>query len=327
MKKVRLAVIGCGDIAKSMLMIFKITRGFEVVDLCDINTDRLKKQGRMFKKAVQYTDYVQMLEKTEADAVYLAVPHYLHFPMMQKALSCGMHIFCEKPITIKNENAYKIVEAADMTGLKIAVNYQYRYDGKCYRLVKAVQNNDLGKINFIRCIVPWSRGEGYFKNAPWHAVKEKSGGGTLITQGSHMLDIILWMNGCGIKRAEGVCRQLKFKNVEVEDFCFAELELENGVSVQFLSTMAAPVEGAVRLEVFGEKGYGEYTKKFVSGVRFKGVRPPKYRYGKPAVHAVQKGARDFRDAVLSSKRHLCTGRDAITVLEAVNLVYEKTKGV
>jgi predicted dehydrogenase len=135
------------------------------------------------------------------------------------------------------------------------------------------------------------------------------------------------MNGCGIKGAEGVCRQLKFKDVEVEDFCFAELELENGVPVQFLSTMAAPVEGKIRLEVFGDKAYGEYTKKLGSKVRFRGTKPSKYKCGKPALHAVQKGARDFRDSIISNKSHLCTGRDSIRVLEAVNFIYEETEGV
>jgi predicted dehydrogenase len=310
-----------------MLLVFKLTCGIKVVDLCDVNEQRLNKQGKMFRNAGRYTDYVEMIDKTKAGAVYLAVPHYLHYPMMKKALSCGKHILCEKPITIKNENAYEIVDMADKAGLEIAVNYQYRYDGKCFRLVNAVQNNDLGKINFMRCIIPWKRERKYFDNALWHASKEKSGGGTLITQGSHLLDIILWMNNCGIKVADGVCRQLKFKDVEVEDFCFAELELENGVPVQFLSTMAAPVEGAVRLEVFGDKGYGEYIKKLGSKVRFKGVRPPKYKYGKPALHAVQKGARDFRDSIISGKNHLCTGRDSIKVLEAVNFIYENTEGV
>lgn len=327
MKKVKIAIIGCGDIAKSMLLIFKLTRGFEVADLCDVNIDRLHKQGKRFKKAGLYTDFIEMLEKTTADAVYLAVPHNLHYPMMRKAISCNKHILCEKPITIKNKNAQEIVGAAEKAGLIIAVNYQYRYDSNCYRLVKAVHNGDLGRINFIRCIVPWSRNAGYFKAAPWHASKEKSGGGTLITQGSHLLDIILWMNDCGIRKAEGVCRQLKFKDVEVEDFCFADLEMENGVPVQFLSTMAAPVEGAIRLEVFGELGYGEYTKKLGSRVRFYGVRPPCYRYGNLAIHAVQKGARDFRDAVLFGKEHLCPGKEAVKTLKAVNFIYENTEGV
>lgn len=325
MKNLKIAVVGCGDIAKSMLWIFKLTGGIKVTALCDVNESRLKKAGRLFKNAGRYTDYSDMFEKADADAVYLAVPHFLHYPMMKKALEANLHIFCEKPITIETGHAHEIVSLADKAGLKIAVNYQYRYDRSCYRLVRAVQNEDLGKINFIRCVVPWSRDEGYFKNAPWHASKEKAGGGTLITQGSHLLDIILWMNGCNIKKASGVCKKMKFKDVEVEDFCFSDMELENGVPVQFLSTMAAPVEGKIRLEVYGEKGYGEYVKKGPSSVKFAGTRPPSYKYGKPALHAVQRSARDFRDAVISGGSHLCQGGEAIEVLEAVNFIYNNTE--
>lgn len=327
MKKIKIAVVGLGDIAKSMLLIFKITRGIQVVDLCDINPERLKKQGKLFKKAGTYSDYNEMFNKTTADAVYIAVPHNLHYPIMIKAIESGLHILCEKPITIKMENAIDVLEKADKADLKIAVNYQYRYDKNCHRLARAVQNNDLGNVNFIRCVVPWSRNEDYFRSAQWHASKEKSGGGTLITQGSHLLDIILWMTNGSVIKAEGVCRQLKFKGTEVEDFCSAELELSNGILVQFLSTMASPVEQAVRLEVYGEKGYGEYIKKIGSRVKFKGVKPPKYKYGKPALHAVQKGVRDFREYVLGIKTHLCTGKDAASVLEAVNFIYDNTEGV
>ena len=327
MDKIKIAVVGCGDIAKAMLIIFKLTCGIKVVDLCDINEVRLKKQGKLFKSAGQHTDYKEMFEKTKADAVYLAVPHNLHYPIMKAAITNNLHMLCEKPITIKNENAIKIVEAAEEAGLKIAVNYQYRYDSNCYKLVKAVQKGDLGKINFIRCIVPWKRNQGYFDAAPWHAVKEKSGGGTLITQGSHLLDIILWMCNSGVRKASGVCKQLKFKNVEVEDFCFAELELDNEVPVQFLSTMAAPVEGKIVLEVFGDRGYGLYTKKLGSHVRFSGIKPPRYNYGYPAVHAVQKGVRDFRDYILTGKEHLCSGREAIKVLKAVNFIYDNIEEV
>lgn len=327
MKKIRIAVVGCGDIAKSMLLIFKITKGIDVVDLCDLNIERLKKQGKLFKKAGQYTDFNKMFEETDADAVYLAVPHNLHYPIMKSAIAHKLHMLCEKPITIKTKDAIEIVDEAKKANLKIAVNYQYRYDSKCYRLVKAVQNNNLGKINFIRCIVPWKRDKDYFEAAPWHAFKEKAGGGTLITQGSHLLDIILWMCNSEIKKANGVCKQLKFKDVEVEDYCFAELELENNIAVQFLSTMAAPVEGAIVLEVFGENGFGVYTKKMGSRVKFKGIRPPKYKYGYLALHAVQKGARDFRDYILYDKKHLCSGQEAIKVLKAVNYIYDNTEGV
>ncbi|MFO7611848.1 MAG: Gfo/Idh/MocA family oxidoreductase, partial [Clostridia bacterium] len=247
-------------------------------------------------------------------------------PVMKKALEHCKHILCEKPITIKPEDALEINALAEESGLKIAVNYQYRYDANCHRLAKAVMNGDLGRILFIRCLMPWSRDESYFTKSPWHASLEKSGGGTLITQGSHLLDIILWMTGCGVKSAEAVCRQLKFRETEVEDFCSAEIVLENGTPVQFTCTMAVPVEKEIRLEVFGENGYGVYTKLKSSGVKFYGARPPKYGYGRPAVHAVQKSLRDFRDSILSGKEHLCPGSEAVRVLEAVNFIYSKAKG-
>ena len=96
--------------------------------------------------------------------------------------------------------------------------------------------------------------------------------------------------------------------------------------MQFLSTMAAPVEGKIRLEVYGDKGYGEYVKKGRSTVKFENVKPPAYKHGKPAFHAIQRSARDFRDAVLKGGKHLCQDNEAIEVLEAVNFIYSNTRG-
>lgn len=327
MGNIKFGVIGCGDIAKSMLLVFKLTRGVSVTALCDINKDRLSRAGKRFKKAELYTDYAELIEKADCDAVYIALPHYLHYPVMKKALENKKHILCEKPITINEKNAREIIEEAKASDLKVAINYQYRYDNNCHRLVRAVKNGDLGKVNFIRCSVPWSRNKKYFEMAPWHASFEKSGGGTLMTQGSHLLDIILWMSGCGIKTVSGICKRLKFIESETEDFCMVDMVLENGVPVQFLSTMAAPFEGRIRLEVFGSEGFGEYTKLIGSKVRFRKVKPDKYRYGKPAVHAVQKGLRDFRDSIISGKNHLCPGEEAVRVLAAINTIYGNTEGV
>lgn len=327
MGNIRLGVIGCGDIAKDMLLVFRITRGVSVVSLCDINEERLAKAGKRFKKAELFSDYNELIEKSDCDAVYIALPHFLHYPVMKKAIAHKKHILCEKPITMNENNAREIVRLAGESRLKIAVNYQYRYDGNCYRLVQAVKNGDLGRINFIRCAVPWSRDEEYFNFAPWHRSLEKSGGGTLLTQGSHLLDIILWMTDSDIRKVDSICKRIKFTDSGTEDFCMADMELDSGIPVQFMSTMAAPVEGNVRLEVYGDKGYGEYIKKIGSKVFFKGVRPPRYKYGRWAVHAVQKGLRDFRDSIIKDTLHLCPGEEAIRVLKAVNRIYSNSRGV
>lgn len=327
MKKIRLAVIGCGDIARAMMVVCKLTLGVEVVDFCDIDEKKAQKMAGYFGVKKTYSDYREMLKETKADCVYISLPHYLHHPVIMDSLNASKHVLCEKPITIRVDHAMEAVKLAEEKNRVLAVNYQYRYDKNCYRFVKAVQNGEMGKIFHVRCVVPWGRKESYLEKAPWHASLEKAGGGTLITQGSHLLDIILWMFGCGVKNVEGECKNIKFKDIETEDFCSLMLELENGIPVHFTSTMALPVDGEVMLEVFGTGGYGKYIKMKGSKVIFKGVRPQRHRYGKPAVHAVQKGLRDFRDAVLKGSKHLCPGAEAVRVLEAVDKIYKKTREI
>ena len=98
-----------------------------------------------------------MLEEVEIDAVYLAVPHNLHYAMMETAIQSGSHIFVEKPITRTLGEGIAITKMAQNSLIKIGVNYQYRYDTGCYALARAVQRGELGEIQFARLNVPWRR--------------------------------------------------------------------------------------------------------------------------------------------------------------------------
>ena len=188
----RLAIVGCGDIADFIAWLARLNRKITMVAACDISAERAEAFAKKFKIPQTFTDYEVMLAEAELDAVYLAVPHFFHYGMIETVVSHQIPVFTEKPVTRTLAEGQKIVQVAAGTAVKVGVNYQYRYDSGCHRMARAVQNGDLGAIHSVRINVPWHRKVGYFDHAAWHSKIATAGGGTLITQGSHFLDVVLW---------------------------------------------------------------------------------------------------------------------------------------
>ncbi len=321
MKKMRVAIVGCGDIARFTAIGFIINKGISTVACVDKNIDRAKSFSRWFMIPKYFGDYSEMLDKIEPDAVYLAVPHILHEPMIKKALEKGLHVFCEKPVTTKMDDAIEVCSFAEKTGLKVGINYQYRYDKSCYAMAQAAHSGQLGEILYGRCNVPWHRTEKYFSCSPWHKSLEASGGGTLLTQGSHALDVLLWTCGKAPLRATGLTARKCFRDVEVEDLAMAMIELEDGVLIQAVSSMAAATEQKVTIEVYGSKATALYSGFSSPEVRFIGSKPPHYQVPAKGLHALFRSIEGFRAWVMEDKPFLTPASQSLAVLAAIEAVY------
>src|SRR5699024_1472832 len=105
-----------------------------------------------------YDDYRRLLEDPLVDAVYIAVPHHLHFPMLEAAVEARKPALCEKPITRTLAEGQAITALAEAAGVKVGVNYQYRYDSAAYALACAARGGQLGRLLYARCNLPWKRG-------------------------------------------------------------------------------------------------------------------------------------------------------------------------
>ena len=190
MNQLNLAIVGCGDIARFMALVSKLVRQVRLAACCDVNEDRARAFARRQRITRVFSDYAELLETAPVEAVYVAVPHHLHYEMILAALQAGKSVLVEKPMTRTLAEGKQLIELA--ANRKVGVNYQYRYDGGCYPLARAIQSGALGRIHSIRINVPWHRNQSYFDGAAWHRTMALAGGGTLITQGSHF-----WMWRCG----------------------------------------------------------------------------------------------------------------------------------
>ncbi len=321
----KLGMVGCGDIAGYTAFFARFNRGIEMVSCCDISKERAQAFARRHGIRQAFTDFAVMLAEAKTDAVYLAVPHNLHFEMIKRAIEAGKHVLVEKPLTRTYAEGIDIIRIANKADLKLAVNYQYRYDAGVYRLARAAQDGQLGGIRYARINVPWRRERKYFEASPWHKSIAQAGGGTLITQGSHFLDAALWACGSRPVSASGLTAQRVFKDVEVEDLAVGTIELENGALVDICSSMAAAKEQAVTIELYGSKATATYTDRPLPHVSFSGAHIKTQNVPAFGFHALQRSIEGFRRWVAGGGPHLAAGGASLPVLAAVEAVYRSAR--
>ncbi len=324
-KRLTLAVVGCGGIAEFMALFARLTPGITLSAACDISSERANEFAQKHRIPVVYDDYVEMISVGGFDVIYLAVPHHLHFEMIKSAADHGYHIFTEKPITRTFAEGKDIVAYVAKKGVKIGVNYQNRYDSGCYRLARAVQAGALGRVLYARINVPWHRERNYFDDSPWHKTLAQSGGGTLITQGSHLIDIVLWAMGSRPVAAIGHTAKKVFTDVEVEDFAAGIVELENGAVIQITSSMVAATEQPVSIEIYGEEGTAIYSSNPWPRVKFVGVSPKTEKPPQWGFHALHRSLKGFRDWVLKEEAYLTPGEEALPALQVVEGIYKSAQ--
>ena len=318
MTKLNLGIVGCGDIAGYTALISKLVPQVRMSACCDVDAERVETFAKRHRIPQTFTDYAEMLSKADLDAVYLAVPHNLHYEMILSAVEAGKPVFVEKPVTRTLSEGIKLVET--VAGQKVGVNYQYRHDSGCYALARAVQAGALGRVHSIRINVPWHRTQAYFDNAPWHKTLAQAGGGTLITQGSHFLDLALWALEEKPVSAMGYTASPGF-DVEVETLAHGLIETESGTLISITSSMVAAREGAVTLEVYGERGTALYRDLPLPSVKFVGVKVRKERPPEWGLHALQRSLAGFANWVLTDKPYLTPAHETLPVLAAVDGIY------
>jgi UDP-N-acetyl-2-amino-2-deoxyglucuronate dehydrogenase len=322
MDKLNIAIVGCGDIAGFTALVSKFVPQVRLSACCDVNPERAHTFAKRHHILQTFIDYNELLVKGSADAVYLAVPHYLHSEMILSAVNAGKPVFVEKPVTRTLAEAKALVEA--VAGRKVGVNYQYRYDSACYALARAVRSGALGKIHSIRINIPWRRTQKYFDAAAWHKTIAQAGGGTLITQGSHFLDVALCALGEPPVSALGYTASPGFA-VEVDTLAHGIVETAGGTLISVVSSMAAATEQAVTLEAYGERGTAFYRDLPFPAVKFVGLKIRKERPPELGVHALQRSLMGFAKWILDDKPFLTPAASTLPVLAAVDGIYRSAK--
>ena len=246
------AIIGFGTISIVHIDAIASNPGMELVAICDINEELAAKVPAGVKF---YTDYKQMCEEVKPDVVHNLLPHYLHYPVTKELVEMGFNVFCEKPIALNSKEAQQFCQLEkDHPQVKIGVCQQNRINETTDALKKIIDSGEYGKIVGIRGFVPWRRDKTYYDAQPWRGKWKYAGGGSMINQSLHTLDLLYFLGG-DIARLHAVVGQTnEYPEVEVEGDIIARLEFANGANGLFFATNNNWANESDQIRVAMEKG-------------------------------------------------------------------------
>lgn len=251
MTNLRFAIIGCGVIGNIHAECISDLEDAELVAVCDVIEDRSKKLGEKYNCSF-YTDINLMLQKENIDIVNICTPSGLHAKCGVICAKAKKHIICEKPIDVNEENAMMLINACEEAGVKLSVISQHRFDSGIVELKKAVENGELGKLYFGGSHTKWYRSQEYYDSGDWRGTWELDGGGALMNQSIHYVDMLQYIMG-SIDNLYANCATLGHERIEVEDEAVATVRFKNGaIGIIEGNTNAYPGL-STRLDIYAEK--------------------------------------------------------------------------
>lgn len=256
MEQVRYGIIGIGNMGSShaLNLVDKI-KGAQLTAICDTNPARLEWAQAHLPESVQKFDAPEAFFASQAmDVVLIAAPHYDHPVLAIQAFENGYHVIVEKPAGVYTKAVREMNEAASQSGKLFGIMYNQRTSPLYTKLRDLVQSGELGNIKRTNWIITnWYRSQSYYNSGGWRATWAGEGGGVLLNQDPHQLDLWQWTTGLMPKRVRAFCHFGKYRNIEVEDDVTAYVEYENGATGVFVTTVGeAP--GTNRFELSGDNG-------------------------------------------------------------------------
>jgi UDP-N-acetyl-2-amino-2-deoxyglucuronate dehydrogenase len=247
----RAAVIGCGDVSVVHTEAIRAIDGAELVAVCDTDPDRLAAVATTYG-VPGFSDHVALLDEVRPDVVHIATPHDQHVQISIDALERGVEVIQEKPLAHSLSEGRRLVEAAASSGTRIGVCFQNRYNVSSQQARRLIDEGALGAIRGAYATVVWTRTADYYAARPWRGTWANSGGGLLINQAIHTIDLVQWLLG-GVEAVQGHAAARKFDGViEVEDTAEALITHTSGATTSFYATLTSTGQRAVELEIFGE---------------------------------------------------------------------------
>lgn len=341
-KSIKLCVTGYGNIGTlhCKRIADGITRGVELAAICDNNPDKLETAKKQYGESMKYYESVEQAVTSKTfDSMLVATPHYAHPDITIKALEGGLNVLCEKPICVYTSAARKMNEAAIKSGKVFGIMYNQRTNPLYQKLREMVLAGELGEIRRVIWIITnWYRSQSYYDSGGWRATWSGEGGGVLLNQDPHQLDLWQWL--CGMpKRIHAHAYNGRHRNIEVENDVTAFAEYESGATGLFVtSTFETP--GTNRLEISADNGKVVlendkliFTKNKVSETEWN--RTWKNGFGEPEHEVIEITApeieecrlghagilTDFASAVLNGTPLLAPGIEGIRGLSISNAIH------
>ncbi len=246
------AVIGCGDVSAVHFEAIAANPGIELTAVCDADPSRLA-AAVMLHGVKGYADHHALLEAERLDVVHICTPHSRHASMAMDALERGVNVLLEKPLAHTLAQGEQLVQAAARSCAKIAVCFQNRYNEPVQAMHALLSSGELGTVTGGAATVMWSRTAAYYQDRPWRGTWSGSGGGLMMNQAIHTLDLLQWLVGEVSGISGHAASRLLGDVIEVEDTAELALTHGNGARSVFYATLANSVNAPVTLDIVTEK--------------------------------------------------------------------------
>lgn len=329
MDKMNSAIVGCGAIFSNHADAVAASDRAKLYAVCDRNVERARAASEKYG-CRYYSDYQQLLRDEQVKVIHICTPHYLHAPMAIEAMRSGRHVLTEKPMAIRSHDAEEMIRVSKETGKILGVCFQNRYNSTSLKIKELLKSGETGGVMGVKATVTWHRDEKYYTESGWRGTWEKEGGGVLINQSIHTLDLLQWFMGEVDAIKGNVDIRLLENVIEVEDTADALIKFKNGTHALFFASNCYAANAPVEIELICEKAV----------IRLSEGLTVKYADGKTETYTEKDAATgakaywgsshkalidDFYDCLVEGKKFSVPGMQGITALKMIEAIYASSK--
>ncbi len=332
MDKVRFGLIGAGNVGLIHAKSISEIENAELVAVSSRTEEKALKLAKKFRSEY-YSDFHEMLSRDDIDAICILTPGGTHAEIGIEAARHGKHVVVEKPIDVNLQKADALIEECEKQNVKLSVISQRRFSN-AVRIVKGmVKSGELGKLNFGGAQVKWYRTQEYYNSSKWRGTWDLDGGGALINQSIHYVDLLQYVVG-PVEEVFSYCGT-KTHNIEVEDLLVGSLKFKNGALGSVEATTTAYPGLFSRLDIYGNNGTAVIVDDEIEflatkdGKRVEKTRIIKKSHGTstPQISYTlhKRQLEDVVDSILHDRSPQVTGKDGRNTLAVVTALYESCK--
>ena len=350
MTPMRVALVGCGKVAGIHATALAAIPEAEFVAACDVNTDRANAFAAKYG-ARPFTDLGTMLREARPDAIIIGTPHPMHAEAAIQAAEAGVHVLVEKPLAASLDDCDRMLAAAKRGGATLGVISQRRFLEPVQRMKRAIDEGKIGKPALGVFIQYSWRDAAYYLSDPWRGKWDTEGGGVLVNQSPHQLDILLWLMG-PVAEVSGYWANLNHPTVEVDDTAVASIRFKNGGLGSIITSLSQKPGIYTKVHIHGSLGasVGVETDRgatFIAGVseiaeppltdlwtvlgeekhlaEFQAQDRVSFASVNATVYYHMLQIRDFLQAIRENRSPLVTGEDGRAVVELFSAIYRSNQ--